>query len=66
MVADIKDTWKHFDLFVIETVSIKKRRKITTQGRTRTFRILISLPYHYITTPTRLTRQSSEKFKYIQ
>ena len=28
----------------------------------RTFRILISLPYYYSTTPT---RQNSEKYKYI-
>ena len=59
-----QDTYNFFDLLL--RVFLSKRNKIATQGqtrpRTRTFRIVISLPYHCTTTPT---RQSSEKFKYI-
>ena len=40
-----------FSLFL--KAFLLKRKKIATQGRTRTFRILISLPYHYIV-PLRL------------
>ena len=39
-----------------------KRNMNATPGRTRTYRIPVFLPYHYITTPT---RQNTEKFKYI-
>ena len=52
-------------LRLAETVSIGflfTRKKIATQGQTRTFRITISLHYHYTATPI---RQNFEKIKYI-
>ena len=61
--AHMKRTLKKFDLLLRVFLHVLKSKKIATQGRTRTFRILISLPYHYTTTPT---RQNSEQFESIQ
>ena len=61
--AHMKRTLMKFDLLLRVFLHVLKSKKIATQGRTRTFRILISLPYHYTTTPT---RQNSEQFEYIQ
>ena len=52
---------KNFDLSLIAFPL--KRKTIANLGRTLTFRILISLPYHYTTTPI---RQKSENIKYMQ
>ena len=60
--AHMKRTLMKFDLLLRVFLHVLKSKKIATQGRTRTFRILISLPYHYTTTPT---RQMSGKFNYI-
>ena len=54
------NTWKIFDLVL--RVFVLKRKNVASQGRTRTFRILISLPYHFTSSPI---RQNYEKFKYI-
>ena len=51
--ADMKRPLKKFDLLLRVILHVSKGKKFATQGRTRTFRILISLPYHYTTTPTR-------------
>ena len=48
--AHMKRTLNKFDLLLIVFLHVLKSKKIATQGRTRTFRILISLPYHYTTT----------------
>ena len=48
--------------FIKHLVLLLRVFLLKTQGPTRTSRILISLPYHYTTTPT---RQNSEKFKHI-
>ena len=54
------NTWKIFDLVL--RMFLLKRKNVASQGRTRTFRILISLPYHFTSSPI---RQNYEKFKYI-
>ena len=41
---------KKFDLLLRVFLHVLKSKKIATQVRTRIFRILISLPYHYTTT----------------
>ena len=60
--AHMKRTLKKIDLLLRVFLHVLKGKKIATQCRTRTFRILSSLPYHYTTTPT---RQDSENFGYI-
>ena len=53
------NTWIIFDLVL--RLFLLKRKNVASQGGTRTFRILISLPYHFTTSPI---RQNYEKFKY--
>ena len=52
------NTWIIFDLVL--RLFLLKRKSVASQGRSRTFRILISLPYHFTTSPI---RQNYEKFK---
>ena len=61
--AHMKRTLNKFDLLLIVFLHVLKSKKIATQGRTRTFPILISLPYHYTT--TKGDPPKSENFGYI-
>ena len=56
---------RHSERFwpVIESRVLLKRKKIPGHDRTRTFRILLSLPYRYTSIPT---LQSFKKFKCIK
>ena len=67
--AHMKRTLKKFDLLLTVLLHVLKGKKIATQGRTRTFRILIvsdfsypnrsPLPLHYHTAPSKFRKNLS-------